>query len=119
MKNRTALINQIMGLGLEYGIAIPEVAHKIIVCLPDYLKDAENYLTTLSRQLFYEMQQQLQASQRRIKELDVRLAHISQQNEDTLRLESKPGIGPLGASALTAALSDGSDFQNGRLLDVN
>lgn len=51
MKNKTALINQIWGLGLEYGIAIPEGAHKIMDCLPDYLEDAENELTTLSREL--------------------------------------------------------------------
>uniref|UniRef100_UPI00301AEB98 IS110 family transposase n=1 Tax=Xenorhabdus sp. Sc-CR9 TaxID=2584468 RepID=UPI00301AEB98 len=35
MKNRTALINQIRGLGLEYGIAIPESAHKVEQCLPE------------------------------------------------------------------------------------
>lgn len=69
---------------------------------------------SLSRQLFHEMLQELQSSQQRIKELDVRLAHISQQNEDTVRLESIPGIGPLGASALTVSLGDSSDFQNGR-----
>jgi transposase len=114
MKNKTALINQIRGLGLEYGIAIPEGAHKIMVCLPDYLEDAANELTTLSRELFHEMLQELQDNQQRLKELDVRLAHISQQNEDTLRLESIPGIGPLGASALTVALGDSADFQNGR-----
>ncbi|WP_261644509.1 IS110 family transposase [Erwinia mallotivora] len=114
MKNKTALINQIRGLGLEYGIAMPEGAHKIITCLPDYLEDAENELTALSRQLFHEMLLELQDSQTRIKELDVRLANISQQNEDTLRLESIPGIGPLGASALTVSLGDSSDFQNGR-----
>ncbi|BBS39843.1 putative family 20 transposase (plasmid) [Enterobacter cloacae] len=114
MKNRTALINQIRGLGLEYGIAMPEGAHKITACLPDYLEDAENELTILSRQLFHEMLEELQSSQQRIKELDVRLAHISQQNEHTVRLESIPGIGPLGASALTVSLGDSSDFQNGR-----
>ena len=92
MKNKTALINQIRGLGLEYGIAIPEGAHKIMACLPDYLEDAENELATLSRQLFHEILQELEVSQQRLKELDVRLAHISQQNEDTLRLESIPGI---------------------------
>lgn len=114
MKIKTALINQIQGLGLESGIAIPEGAHKIMACLPDYLEDAENELTTLSRGLFHEMPQELQDSQQRIKELDVRLAHISQQNEDTLRLESIPGIGTLGASALTVPLGDSTDFQNGR-----
>lgn len=50
----------------------------------------------------------------RKKALDMRLAHISQQNEDTVRLESIPGIGPLGASALTDSLGNSSDFQNGR-----
>lgn len=67
--------------------------------VPDYLEDAENDRTTLSRQLFHEMLQELQSSQ---------------QNEDTLRLESIPGIGPTGASALTVALGDSNDFQNGR-----
>ncbi|MDG6774955.1 IS110 family transposase, partial [Thiomicrorhabdus sp. ZW0627] len=94
MKNKTALINQIRGLGLEYGIAIPEGAHKIMAHLPEHLEDAENELTTLSRELFHEMLQELQDNQQRIKTLDLRLALISQQNEDTLRLKSIPGIGP-------------------------
>lgn len=114
MKNRTALINQIRGLGLEYDIAMQEGAHKVMFCLPDYLEDADNELTELSRQMFHEMQQELQNGQQRIKELDIRLAHISQQNEDTLRLQGILGIGPLEASALTVSLGDSTDFQNGR-----
>ncbi|XSG06592.1 IS110 family transposase (plasmid) [Klebsiella sp. WOUb02] len=114
MKNRTALINQIRGLGLEYGIAMPEGALKIMALLPDYPEDAENELPGLSRQMFHEMLQELQDGQQRIKALDIRLAHISQQNEDTVRLQGIPGIGPLGASALTVSLGDSTDFQNGR-----
>lgn len=114
MKNRTALINQLRGLSLEYGIAIPEVAHKVMACLPDYLEDAENELTTLSRELFQEMLLELQDCQQRIKTLDIRLKQMSAQNEDTLRLENIPGVGPLGASALTIALGDSRDFNNGR-----
>ncbi|OTA14783.1 transposase [Xenorhabdus vietnamensis] len=49
MKNRTALINQIRGLGLEYGIAMPESAHKVEQCLPEHLENAENELTVLRR----------------------------------------------------------------------
>ncbi|MDX5628670.1 MULTISPECIES: hypothetical protein [Pectobacteriaceae] len=59
MKNRTALINQIRGSGLEYGIAIPEEPHKVASCLPDYREDAENELTAMSRQLFHELLQEL------------------------------------------------------------
>ncbi|MCP1065648.1 transposase [Serratia symbiotica] len=33
---------------------------------------------------------------------------------DILRLESIPGIGTLGASALTVSPGNSSDFQNGR-----
>lgn len=114
MKNKTTLTNQIRGQGLEYGIAIPEGAHNIMTYLPNYLEDAENELTLLSRKVFHEMMQELQCSQQRIKKLDLRLTLISQQNEDTLRLESIPDIGPLSASALTVALGDSTDFQNGR-----
>jgi len=59
---------------------MPGSAHKIKVCLPGYREDAENELTRLSRQFFQEMLQKLQSCQQRIKELDVRLAHINQQN---------------------------------------
>ncbi|XWY11552.1 IS110 family transposase [Photorhabdus asymbiotica UENP] len=52
MKNRTALINQIRGLGLEYGIAIPESAHKVEQCLPEHLENAENDLTPIAVNCF-------------------------------------------------------------------
>ncbi|OCQ52105.1 Transposase [Photorhabdus australis subsp. thailandensis] len=76
MKNRTALINQIRGLGLEYGIAIPESAHKVEQCLPEYLENAENTendLTPLSRELFQELLPELKEQQLRLKVLDKRL----------------------------------------------
>ena len=114
MKNRTALINQIRVLCLEYGIAMPEGAHKVMSCLPDYLEDADNELTAMSRQLFQELLFELKAQQQRLKELDERLEHLSAQNEETCRLQSLPGVGVLGASALTIALGDSSEFSNGR-----
>lgn len=59
MKNRTALVNQIRGMGLEYGIAIPESAHRIKQCLPEHLEDVENDLTLLSQQLFHALLNEL------------------------------------------------------------
>ncbi len=77
MKNRTALINQIRGLGLEYGITMPESAHKVEQCLPEHLKNAENELTVLSRQLFQEFLFELKDLQQRLKKLDKRLDHLN------------------------------------------
>ncbi|WP_408646947.1 IS110 family transposase [Xenorhabdus lircayensis] len=70
MKNRTALINQIRGLGLEYGIAIPESARKVEQCLPDHLENAENDLTPMSRELFQELLFELKEQQQRLMELN-------------------------------------------------
>ncbi|CAM3618015.1 transposase (fragment) [Xenorhabdus nematophila ATCC 19061] len=114
MKNRTALINQIRGQGLEYGIAIPESAHKVEQCLPDHLENAENDLTPLSRELFQELLRELKEQQQRLKVPDKRLDHLNAQEEDSRRLLTLPGIGPLGASALMIALGDSTDFKNGR-----
>ncbi|CAM4064463.1 IS110 family transposase [Xenorhabdus thuongxuanensis] len=114
MKNRTALINQIRGLGLEYGIAMPESAHKVEQCLPEHLENAENELTVLSRQLFQELLFELKGLQQRLKGLDKRLEHLNAQNADICRLLTLPGIGPLGASALKIALGDSQEFKNGR-----
>ncbi|WP_233420970.1 IS110 family transposase [Xenorhabdus nematophila] len=114
MKNRTALINQIRGLGLEYGIAIPESAHKVEQCLPDHLENAENDLTPLSRELFQELLLELKEQQQRLMELNKRLDHLNAQQEDIGRLLTLPGIGPLSASALMVALGDSKDFKNGR-----
>ncbi|PQQ41457.1 IS110 family transposase [Photorhabdus luminescens] len=114
MKNRTALINQIRGLGLEYGIAIPESAHKVEQCLPEHLENAENDLTPLSRELFQELLLELKEQQQRLKILDKRLNPLNAREEDIRRLLTLPGIGPLGASALMIALGESTDFKNGR-----
>ncbi|OKO98583.1 IS110 family transposase [Xenorhabdus eapokensis] len=114
MKNRTALINQIRGLGMEYGIAMPESARKVEQCLPEHLENAENELTVLSRQLFQELLFELKDLQQHLKALDKRLDHLNTQNEDIRRLLTLPGIRPLGASALKIALGDSQEFKNGR-----
>nr|WP_246550322.1 IS110 family transposase [Photorhabdus caribbeanensis] len=114
MKNRTALINQIRGLGLEYGIAIPESAHKVEQCLLEHLENVENDLTPMNRELFQELLFELKEQQLRLEVLDKRLDHLNGQQEDIGRLLTLPGIGPLGASALMVALGDSMDFKNGR-----
>ncbi|OTA14782.1 transposase [Xenorhabdus vietnamensis] len=56
---------------------------------------------------------ELKDLQQRLNELDKRLDHLNTQHEDTRRLLTLPGVGPLGASALIITLGDGKDFKNG------
>src|SRR6267143_1117836 len=50
IKARTALINQIRGLLMEYGIVIPQRASQVRHKLPIVLEDAENGLTATARE---------------------------------------------------------------------
>ena len=49
VEQRTAQINQIRGLLLEYGIEIPAGRSNLLKRLPEILEDAENSLTDLFR----------------------------------------------------------------------
>nr|WP_233437471.1 IS110 family transposase [Xenorhabdus nematophila] len=81
--------------------------------MPDYLENAENDLTPLSRELFQELLRELKEQQQRLNVLDKRLDQLNAQQEDIRRLLTLPGIGPLGASALMVTLGDSTYFKNG------
>lgn len=55
VKNKTALINEIRGLNLEYGITIPQGAVKVKGHLNLIIDDQENELTWSSRELMQEL----------------------------------------------------------------
>ena len=51
---------------------------------------------------------------RRIRAFDSEFVGFVRQNEDASRLVTIPGVGPLIASALIAAIGDGETFESGR-----
>ena len=51
MSQRTAQINQVRGLLLEYGLVLPQGAHVVRKALPGLLEDAENALSFALREL--------------------------------------------------------------------
>lgn len=67
MKNRTALINEIRGLNLEYGLPIPQGATKVKKALISIIDDKANELTELSRQLMEELHDELGDIESRLK----------------------------------------------------
>jgi len=113
-KDRTALVNQIRGLLVEYGVVINQGVTAVRKALPDILEDAENGLTPLTRELFAELQEELQAMEQRYEQCGERFKRLNQNNEICQRLDEALGIGPIIASATYAAAGDGKDFMNGR-----
>ena len=113
-KERTALVNQVRGLLAEYGVVINKGVAAVRKRLPEILEDAENGLTTRSRELFAELLEELQVLDQRFEQCGQRIASLNQENDVCRRLDEILGIGPITASATYAAAGDGKDFVNGR-----
>lgn len=113
-KERTALVNQTRGLLAEYVIVINKGVVAVRKGLPEILEEAENGLTPLTRELFAELQAELQAIDNRFAQCEQRIKVLNQANEVCQWLDEILGIGEITASATYAAAGDGKDFVNGR-----
>jgi transposase len=111
---RTQLASQVRGLLAEYGIVLPEYIRQLRRGLPSILEDAENELTAFSRRLFAALYEELLQLDEKIAAVDEQVQTIYRNSESCQRVAAVEGIGPLTATALVAAMSDGKAFKNGR-----
>ena len=114
VRNRTAQTNQLHGFLLEYGIESPKGIGALTRRLAEVLEDAENELPFPGRELLCELGEQLRHLDQRVKAFDAQIAAIAAADPACARLQKIPGIGPLSATALVAAIGDPGAFRNGR-----
>ncbi|MCE9776599.1 IS110 family transposase [Shewanella algae] len=113
-KQSTALINQVRGMLAEYGIVITKSKSAFKAQLPDILVDEANILTTKGRAIFYQLYEEFTDIDKRLKSCDTQVLNETQNNVVCQRLQTIPGVGPVTATAIYAAVGDGKDFSNGR-----
>jgi transposase len=115
IKQRTQLVNMMRSVLAELGIAIPvgivkalQMAREIVdgETKHDLPNEATNVIAMLAVQLL-----QLHAQ---LRKLDLRLAALQRSDDRARRLATIPGIGPIGATALAASVTDPSQFSSGR-----
>lgn len=116
MTQRTAQINQLRAFLLENGITIPVGVSALGRQVPLILEDAENGLSPRMRALVAELWQEIRDRAERIGELNEELALVARTDPACQRLMSIPGVGRLTATALVAAIGNGSEFRHGREL---
>ena len=114
VKNRTALINEIRCLLLEYGIIVAPGAARVKRSLCNIISDYTNTLTPLSRECMQDLYDELVEFEGRLKKLDKMIRQRCQQNETCRRLLKVPGVGELTATAMVAAVPNANEFNNGR-----
>ncbi len=115
---RTAVINQIRAFLLEYGLPVREGRASLSASLPPILEDAANGLSPRMRQLVQQLREHWAAIDAQICEYTREIAIAARQSDDCQRLISIPGIGPLGATALVAAVGNAGMFRRGRELSA-
>jgi transposase len=111
---RTAIVNQIRGLLLERGITLRKGRRHVDAALPEILEDATAKLSGALRILLAQLKLELDQMAMRIDEADAVLNKTAHENAACQRLVAIPGIGPVTATALIAAIGNGAAFRKGR-----
>ena len=110
---RTALINQLRAVLLERGIILPKGRVNLMRRLED-LMIADPAVSARTRTLLADLRDEWSELDRQVKEYDDELATLTREDEQARRLATIPGIGVINATALLAAVGDGSAFAKGR-----
>jgi transposase len=111
---RTALMNEVHGLMLEYGIVMPKGVAKFRQAAVEKLESDKDKLTALSQELFGKLVKEFVALEEQIAFYQEKLETLATTHPESQRLTTIPGIGPLTATALIAAVGDVGVFKNGR-----
>jgi transposase len=117
VQQRTAIINQAGGLLGERGIAIAQSPAAFRKAIPGILVQTEGELTSFCQSLIMTLVQHLRALE---EEIAVAEGWIrSFMNRSALcqkKIAAVPGIGPITATAIVAAVGRADGFRNGRHL---
>ena len=98
---------------MEYGIVCRKGNSALLKLLPEIMESnhAERELWKL---LFGELHFELLELLKKIKQYDQLMIEIAKENEDTVRLQKLPGVGPITSLAIVASVNNINDFENGR-----
>lgn len=110
---RTALINQLRAVLLERGIILPKGRVSLMRRLED-LMAGDPAVSARASTLLEDLRDEWSALDRRVKAYDDELAALTREDVQARRLATIPGIGVINATALVAAIGDGSAFAKGR-----
>lgn len=114
IKNQTALVNEMRGLLLEYGLVIKQGINHARSAIPMIVQDRTNCLSPVLREEVAILYDELLTITGKIEELDLKLAGIAKEDARCQRLMKIDGIGVITATALVAACGDPRAFKNGR-----
>jgi transposase len=113
-EERTACINRIRGLLVEFGLTVAQSPDALRLALPNLIEDATNEMPGLARMA-------LQRARLHWIDIDVQIAWCDERIAAHVRSDKRAGlaakligVGPTTASALVASVGDFAQFRNAR-----
>lgn len=110
---RTSLVNQLRAVLLERGIVLPK-GRGVLMRRLDEIGLDDLPVSTRTVQLLKDLLREYGALDQRIAAYDEEFTAITRTDEQARRLAGIPGVGPINATALVAAVGDGSAFAKAR-----
>lgn len=116
--SRTRLINQARAFLMERDVRIGQGRHVFQRALREIIAEGAIDIGPRIQALIQDMAAELGDLNERINAFDAEIKELAQTDPDMKRLAEVPGIGPIIASALVAAIGDGKAFGRGRDLSA-
>jgi transposase len=113
VRQRTMLINGLRGHLAEFGVVAAKGPGGVKVAI-ESLHEAQDRLPEAARLALHGLVDQLRNLATAIEKLEARIVAWHRTNDVSRRPATIPGIGPITASAIAAAVPDGSLFRSGR-----
>ena len=114
VKQRTQLVNMMRGLLAEFGIDIPQGLERALLMARQVVDGTTPDVPVQAVRIVGMLSQQALDTHAQLREIDRALVALQRTDDLTRRLATIPGIGPVGATALAAAVTDPGQFRSGR-----
>jgi transposase len=116
IRQRTMLINALRGHLAEFGIVMRQGRAGVATLVTLVEDDEHDLIPAIARDALLAVVDQLRDAHDRIGVIERKILVWHRSNEQSRRLETIPGIGPITASAIAATITDPSLFTSGRQL---
>ncbi|WP_085031339.1 IS110 family transposase [Ensifer aridi] len=114
VRQRTASINAVRGLVGEFGLVAAKGRYRMSELRQRMNSMSPDDLPGIACQTINTLFDHIDMLEEKIAAVERQIVEWHKNNEDSRRLATAPGVGPITASAIVAAVGDGRQFQSAR-----
>lgn len=114
VRQRTATINALRGLLGEYGVIAGKGVRQLATLNERLSKADESVVPEEAKEALRCLFRHIDALTEKLGDMEKRIVAWHKSSPDSQRLASAPGVGPITATAIVAAVGDGKQFKSSR-----